>query len=365
MKVLHISTPMSWRGGEQQLANLIDELARKNISQWVLCSSHSAMSAYCKKNKINSITQRKPSSFSFMAAFRIAKLCKNLEIDLMHVHDSHAHSLAVLANVLFHGKTSIILSGKVDYPIRNNWYSHFKFNHHSIKAIISVSKKISEIIAPDIKNKKIISTVYDGIDFLRFKFKNEGLLRKEFGISSDELIIGNVAALAPHKDYFTFVDTAEIILKKKIKAKFLIIGSGPDKNKIENYISSKKLQTQVLLMGFRNNIPQLLPEFDIFLFSSKTEGLGSSILDAYTCEVPVVATSAGGVPEIVIDHKTGLVSPPQNALLLAENILKLMENEALRNQLKKNAKEFVLNFSKERNAEQIFAIYTEVIKKAQ
>ena len=74
------------------------------------------------------------------------------------------------------------------------------------------------------------------------------------------------------------------------------------------------------MTGFRKDIPKILPELDIFLFSSKTEGLGTSLLDAFACQVPVVATNAGGVPELIIHEKTGLLSPTKDPQSLAKNV---------------------------------------------
>src|ERR1051326_7727461 len=326
MKILHISTPLSWRGGEQQLVYLVEELKKKNIEQFVLGSENSALEAYCKKNNLNFIAQPKPSSFSLRSAKKISAFCEKENISLIHAHDAQAHSNAVLSAFLFGNKTPVVLSRKVDFPIRKNFLSLYKYNHSSIKKIICVSNAIKDILSPDIRDKYKLTVVYDGIDMNRFSLENTGILRKEFKIQTDELIVGNVAAIAPHKDYFTFVDTAEILIKKNIKAKFFIIGDGPEKEKIKNYIEEKNLDEKIILTDFRKDLEKSFCELDIFLFTSKTEGLGSSILDAYLCGVPVVATTAGGIPEIVTHEQTGLLSPPKNAQSLSENVLKLISN---------------------------------------
>src|ERR1051326_2761682 len=220
MNILHISTPLSWRGGEQQLVYLVEELNKKNISQWILGSRNSELEKYCRKNKISFISQDKPISISLFSAARILRLSKNLHIDLMHTHDSHAHSVSVLSAAVFGNKTPVVLSRKVDFPIKKNWFSRYKYNHSSVKKIICVSAAVKNILAPDIKRKETLSVVYDGIDISRFSYKPSAILRKTFSISENELIIGNVAALAPHKDYFPFVHTAEILLRKHITARF-------------------------------------------------------------------------------------------------------------------------------------------------
>ncbi|MBL0047550.1 MAG: glycosyltransferase family 4 protein [Bacteroidetes bacterium] len=106
----------------------------------------------------------------------------------------------------------------------------------------------------------------------RFQHKSIGLLRNEYSIPAGELIIGNIAAIAAHKDYFTFVDVAEIVLSKNIAATFFIVGDGPDRKEIEQYVHAKKLGHKILFTGFRNDVPQILPEFDILLLLQKQKG---------------------------------------------------------------------------------------------
>ena len=361
MKVLDVSTPLSWRGGEQQLAYLLEELPTNDVNQMVVCPVVSAMEDYCKRKSVQYFVFKKGFLSDLFLAKEIANICREEKIDLAHLHDSHAHTAAVLSCLFYGNKASLILSRKVDFPIGGSLFSAYKYNHPSIKKIICVSEKIKVIMAPEIRNKSLLAMVHDGIDLARFTFQNTNILRKQYNVPADELIVANVAAIAPHKDYFTFVDTAELLLRKNFKAKFFIIGDGPEKKQIEKYIAYKNLQKEIILTGFRNDIPQILPEIDVFLFTSKTEGLGSSILDAFACRVPVAATAAGGVPEIVINEKTGLLSSVRNPNQLAENILRLTADSHLRNTLVENAAQFVRNFSKENTAKKTFEIYKEVL----
>lgn len=362
MKLLHISTALSWRGGEQQLAYLLEGMQhREAVKQLVFCFKHSEIEKFCLLHNIPVITAKRSSAFNPFLAKEVSTVCAQNQIDLIHAHDSHAHTVAVLAALLFAQKTGIILSRKVDFPLKKNFFTRYKYNHPSIKKIICVSNKIAEIISPDLRNKDVLCTIYDGIDLSRFSSHSSGILRKQYQVEANTLLIGNVAAIAAHKDYYTFVDTAAELLSKNIKAKFFIIGDGPERKNIEAYITQKNLSNEIILCGFRTDISSLLPELDVFLFTSKTEGLGSSILDAYACSVPVVATAAGGIPEIVIHGKTGLLSAPQNSHLLAANVLALIESTTLRKELINEALSWVKNFSKEKNAEASYRVYQEIL----
>ncbi|MBI35219.1 MAG: glycosyl transferase [Flavobacteriales bacterium] len=249
---------------------------------------------------------------------------KKKKIDLIHAHDSHAHSFALIAASLFGNVTPIVVSRRVDFKINRS--SIKKYNHKKIKKIICVSNAIKEVLYPDIGDKSILTTVHSGIDLNKFSFNqnNNQKLRKEYQIPSNVKIIGNVAAIAPHKDYYTFINTAEEIVKRNLNVKFFIIGTGPLEEKIKQYCIQKKLSNHIIFTGFRTDIQEILPELDIFLMTSETEGLGTSIIDAFACQLPVVATRAGGIPEIVQHEKNGLLADIKDANELANQIERIL-----------------------------------------
>ena len=115
------------------------------------------------------------------------------------------------------------------------------------------------------------------------------------------------------------------------------------------------------MTGFRQDIPQILPELDIFLITSKTEGLGTSILDALACNVPVVAAQAGGIPEIIIDQQTGLSAPVGDSTKLAQQVNYLLQNPVLKNQLIRNATKHLEAFTTATMANKTLNVYEKVL----
>ncbi len=358
-KILHIVTALSWRGGEQQAAYLIEQLKEK-AQQWVLCSEGSEMAAYCERNKIEFFTQRKRSGLDLAYAKKIKSICSAKAIDLCHLHDAHAHSFSILAADLYRNKTPLMLSRRVDFPIKNKWTSRYKYNHPQIKKILCVSRMIQEITSKGIQDQTKLATVYSGIDLGKFG-ERKGLLRKELGFSDSNFLIGNSSALADHKDYFTFLDTAELVLDKESEVQFLIFGDGPMKKQIQEYASQKKHTDRIHFLGFRKDIPQVLPDLDLFFISSKTEGLGTSILDAFACKVPVVATAAGGIPELVEDMKTGLLREVGDSQSLAKAICSILHKETNSAELTGQAWQKVQEFSKQVTAEKTWQQYLAII----
>ena len=362
MKILHVNSAENWRGGEQQVAYLICGLRDQNIAQLVFCRDNSAFAAFCKKEQIPYITYTHKNPIYI--ASRLTKVCKAEQISLMHFHDSFMHTCAVLAAAIFRNPVSFVVSRRVDYPVKKNMFSRWKYNHSKLKKILFVSEAIHQMYLNDIKDTSKLKTIHSGIDLQKFSEKPSGILRKEYQIPENTLLIGNVAAISPHKDYFTFVDTVEILQKERLNAHYLMIGGKQDieeTQKIEAYIQEKNLGDHIIMTGFRNDIPKILPELDIFLFSSKTEGLGTSLLDAFACQVPVVSTDAGGIPELIIHEKTGLLSPTKDPKNLAKNVLKLTHNQELRQKIIQEASIHLQQFSKETTLEKTLEVYQEVL----
>lgn len=361
MKVLHFSSATTWRGGEQQIAYLVEELNKESIQQWIFCPKNSALADYCLFHNLPHFTYTKLFSTNPLIAFQFKNLCKKLGVSLAHIHDSHSHTFAYMS-ALLGNSTPLVLSRRVDFPVQNTSFSKKKYNHPSIKRILSVSQAVQDILAPTIEDKSKLNIVHSGIDITKFDSAEKGVLRKELNLPSSTKIIANIAAIAPHKDYHTFVDAAAIIKRRHPETFFLIIGGdGGEQAAIEAYIQSKKLSDTIKLLGFRKDIPAILPDIDVFLYTSKEEGLGTTLLDVLACGVPIVATIAGGIPEIIQHQKNGLLAPVKDAQKLANGVSTILCEANLAKAYVAEGKERVKVFSKEMTALKTMAVYREII----
>ncbi len=359
MRILHVSSENSWRGGEQQIIYLHEELLKVKIDSLIVCAKNSPVHDYCLEKNLPyfDITFRSP--YNIKTVLNYIKAVKRFSPDLIHLHTSKSHTLAIISS-FFELKIPLVLSRRVDFPIKRNKFSKYKYNHPLIKKIICVSEEIKRITSPDIKNKDKLITIHSGVDLGKYtKVKKHNFLRNRFDLKENNILIGNTSALADHKDYFTFVDAAEIISKKQKEVVFFIIGDGPLREDIKEYIESKNLKN-IILTGFIIEIIEALSSLDIFLFTSKTEGLGTSVLDALGCGIPIVATRAGGVPEMIENNKNGLLTNVQDPEELAKSIELLIKDEDLRNRFKEEGKKTILNFSKEKTAAETIKVYEEI-----
>jgi glycosyltransferase involved in cell wall biosynthesis len=358
LRIAHISTAKTWRGGEQQIVYLYEELVKLGVWQVIICAEGSELALYCKQQSWNYATAPKRGSFGLSFAKKIKDTCTKFEIALVHIHDSHAHNNAVLAASLFNLKLPMVLSRRVDFAVSDNFLSRWKYNYKSIKRIISVSHAVQEVLQPAIADAARLTVLHSGIN-LEKKAESQGTLRREFDIPAEIPLIGNVAALAPHKDYYTFLKTAAS-LRCVLQAKFLAIGDGPEKEKILDF-AVKTGTDDIIFTGFRKDAKNLLAELGVLLVTSETEGLGTTLLDAFLAGVPVVATAAGGITEIVEDEVTGLLAPVKDHEKLTLQVLRILNEPGLKERLVKNAAEKIKEFSKEKMAARTLEVYREIL----
>jgi glycosyltransferase involved in cell wall biosynthesis len=171
-----------------------------------------------------------------------------------------------------------------------------------------------------------MAVVPNGIDTDKFRCLRDlgKQLRKEFGVSSDEIFIGHVARLDPVKDHFTFLKAAEILSEKHNNVKFLCVGDGPDdyKNQLVDFSRSLCLSEKLFWAGARQDMVSIYNAFDLVLLSSSSEGFPNVVGEAMACGVPCVVTNVGDTAWIVGD--TGVVVSSQDPIALAQGVEDLM-----------------------------------------
>ena len=341
MKILNITSITELRGGDAQMYTVYKLLKdKRNLTQFILCPENSVLSQICKKDNANFFTYKKNGFKLFNMILAILKIYKKESIDIIHIHDSTALNAGLIAIQFFKKSTTLIFSRKRNNPIKDQFLNRFKYSHKSIKKIICVSKAVEAVFENRINNKNRLITIYDAINVQKFENKkNKNLLQKEFNLPYNSLIIGNVASLTNQKDLFTFIDTAKKIKDKnntQHPIKFVIIGEGCLKDDLKTYAKTNNLENDLIFTGFRSNVSDLIPEFDIFLITSITEGLPLSIYEAMACSVPIVSTKAGGIPEVVINGETGFLAELKDSEILSDSVIKIINNPILQAKLKTN-----------------------------
>jgi len=362
LKILHISSAHTWRGGEQQIVNLVEGLSTMGakLKQKVFCAQNSALSVYCYEHTIPCTTAIKRGSLSIRFIKSLHSEIKQESYDLLHVHDSHAHTALVIAHQLAGLSTPIILHRRVDFPIAKSLLSSYKYKYRHIRKVICVSHAIEEVVRKSLNLPTTIIHSSNRKEEIQ-KYKRSNILRSEFGWPENTPLIGNIAALADHKDYPTFIRTALLLHRSRPELRFVLIGEGKERAMIKQLIVDNKAESYIKLTGFRDDIKEVIHDLDIFLMTSKMEGLGSTLLDVFAAGIPVVATNAGGIGELVIDEQSGLLCPVADFECLHHKVLRLLNEPSTKESILRGGQQILALHQYTSMAAETYEVYRDVL----
>jgi len=368
MRLLQITASDVWRGHEQKIIYLYEAFQEKNYveDQYIVCPFNTPIHDIAKSKNMQVIGFDYKSEYDFSFAKQLAQIVKEKNIDVVFIHNSKSHTLAVLSHLFYKLPAPLVLCRTLIRRVDSNMLRKWKYNYKGIKKIICVSQPVVDVLKYAVKDHSRMCVVGSVTDVNKFnKTEKNGLLHKEYNIPKDYKIIGNIAAFSGFKDHYTWVDTVEILVKRNnIKAKYILIGEGELEADIKKYVSDKNLNDHIIFSGFRKDIPEVLPEFDLFLFTSNNEPTGGVLLESYACRVPIVAADAGGIPEVIVDKETGLLAEVGNPIDFADKVELLINDDVLQKKFTSNGYQFLLdNFTKDVISKKMYDELIEVVNK--
>lgn len=354
---LHIDTGRSWRGGQNQV--LLTVLGLRARGHRAALVAHPDGALYQRASEGTDLYPIAPKmEMDLHAAWRVSRLVRTLGPDLVHAHDAHGVAVASLARSLGGRAYAVplVASRRVDFHVGRNAFSRWKY--HQVDHFLCASQAIRTMLIGDGVADTQTSVIYEGIDLDRVDHASPLDLHREFQLPAGAPIVGNVAALAPHKGQRYLVDAAALVVRELPDVRFLIVGDGELRDTLTRHVRRLHLQRHVVLTGFRTDVLSILRSLDLFVMSSITEGLGTSVLDAMAAGRAVVTTRAGGLSESVVDGETGLVVPPHDAAGLARAVVELMNDPARRATLGRAGRQRAEErFSAERMVDETVAAY--------
>jgi len=231
--------------------------------------------------------------------------------------------------------------------------------------VIAVSEADRQkIIRYKVVQPNRIVIIHNGleIDALNKAFDTTIINQNNIELSDNDTIIGMVANFYPIKGLQFFIEAAEQVKHIFPEVKFIIVGDGEQRPELEKLRSALGLNSYVLFLGQRDDVPKILPLFDVFVLPSVKEGLPYALLEAMAAARPVVATTVGGVPEVVVDGQTGLLVPPGNPEALARAIIALLQDPERAHAMGQAGRKRVLeHFTVERMVAETERVYQELL----
>ena len=334
---LHVDTARTWRGGQNQVLLTVNGL--RAIGHRAALVAHPDGELRRRAAEGLELVPLAPrTEMDLTAAWRFARVLKRLAPDVIHAHDPHAVAMASLALSL--GASSIkslrtggrapalVASRRVDFHLRGNSFSRWK--HRQVDCFVAASDAIRKMLVGDGVPAGQTVTVHEGIDVDHVVAAPAVNVHEAFWLPHDAPVVGNVAALVPHKGQRHLIEAAHLVVQEIPDARFIILGEGELREQLEHLVKAHHLEKHVLLPGFRTDVLGCIKGFDLFVMSSVTEGLGTSLLDAMACARPIVATRAGGIPEIVEEGVNGLLVQPRDHAAMAAAIVRMLKDADLR-----------------------------------
>lgn len=326
---LHIDTARTWRGGQNQaMLTVLGLRGEGHRTALVAHAGGELRRRMAEGPDLYPLTPR--SELDLRAAWSLAQLLRQLGPAVVHAHDAHAVALAAGALALAGSRLEarLVAARRVDFRLAANAFSRWKYRQ--VDRFICASAAIRALLEAAGIPAERITVVYEGVDIERIRAVPALDAHKEFWLPHGAPLVGNVAALVPHKGQRHLIAAAAQVVRRIPDARFLIAGEGELEASLRRQIADLHLEKHVLLAGFRADIIPLHKGFDLFVMSSTTEGLGTSALDAMACGKAVVATRAGGLAEVVVDGETGLLVPARDPAALADAIVRMLQDAAFR-----------------------------------
>jgi glycosyltransferase involved in cell wall biosynthesis len=361
VKIAHLDTGRTWRGGQAQALLLMRELRARGHEQQLLAppgplhdratAEGFAVTAWSSRGEVD--------PFAFLRA-RVS--LARFRPAIAHAHSAHAHAIGVPA-ARAAGVPGVVVSRRVDFLVRRNPFSRFKYAL-PVDRYLCISEGVRQaMLASGVPAEKL-RIVPSGVDLdeVRAAAAHEvPSLKRMAGLPDEAELVGTVASLAPHKNHALLLDAAPLVLAERAHAHFVWLGEGECRAALEQQRRELQLESRVHLLGFHDEARALMTQFDLFVLSSYLEGLCTSLLDAQVLGVPIVATAVGGVPEVVADGATGRLVRSLEPAPLAAAIVEALARPDLRAVWADRARHSVEAFGIEHTAERTLEAYEEVL----
>jgi len=333
MRILQICSAREIGGGERHFADLVNALAQRGHDVFAALSPASpvrAMLSSLRPQNIVELPMR--NSLNLATAIKLSRLVRAQEVEIVHAHVARDYPLAALATGRSNAR--LVLTRHVLFALNR---IHRLTLRRTLR-VIAVSQAVAEsLYSQGVFDRQKVVTIHNGIDFA--KFENVGVRRAD----PQRLRVGAAGHLAPIKGHEDFVRAAALIVQKHSDIEFVIAGEDKSPSRenrfaLEKLIQELRLDENVSLVGWVDDMPKFLSTLDLFVSAARVEPFGLAIVEAMAAGVPVLATASAGAREIIDDQTSGRLVPIADIASLASGIDALLNDESERRRLAHNAR---------------------------
>jgi glycosyltransferase involved in cell wall biosynthesis len=356
MRVLHVDSELPWRGGQNQVLLLMRRQRARGDDPQLAAPGRGALAARVAAEgfQVHPVGMR--GTWDIASVLALTSVMRAIRPDVVHWHAARAHAIGAMAALLAPGPARV-LSRRVQFPVRRSPGSRLLYALR-IDRIAAISNVVREVLIRSGVDARKIDVVPSGIDPApALDPPRRAELRASLGAREEHVVGINVSALASGKAHDDLMEGAAIALRRAPRLRLWIAGEGPLEGALRAKQRALGLVREVQLLGFCADIMSLLHAADFFCLPTLHEGLGSSILEAMSAGLPVIATRVGGIPEIVEEGRTGILVSPSDPGTLADAMVEMATRPDLRKAMGAAGAARAGGFSADRTAEGTYEVY--------
>lgn len=306
VKIAHVIHSFGNGGMEKGVATLVRNTS-DHIEHFIICLTRAGEMERLLPPGTKIIECHKQEGNSIKFLEQLSKILRRVNPDVVHTRNWAgtdgiiASRIAKIRSVVHseHGFGSENPDGMNSKRI---WA--YKLFSRWVQEYICVSMPLKEWLEKQVRPRKAVSQIYNGVDTDTYFPGSGAQTRKQLGISQTYFVVGIVASLYPIKDHITLIQAFNLLRQQVSKSKLIIVGSGPERRSLETLATGG-----VLFLGNRNDVPEVMRAFDVYVLSSINEGISNTILEAMATGSPVVASNVGGNPDLIVDGVNGRLFP--------------------------------------------------------
>jgi glycosyltransferase involved in cell wall biosynthesis len=365
VKILLVDLDSEWRGGQNQALLMLEGLNSRNHYTELISTQNSQLAQRAQARGVT-VHGVSPYFSRISAAAKIFDLSRSGRFDLIHANEAHAVSAVWLARA--HRRMPFVISRRVGFFIKNSKLARSRY--HAAARILPISQWVAERLATSGLSRENFTIVYEGVEIPRLpppgvqhQVRHEA--RAHWGVSDDSPLLGNVGVFLPDKGQDLLIHALAQLRKEFPSAKLLLAGDGPGRAQLEQLAAALNIRDAVIFAGFVTAMEPVYAALDLFLFPSRFEGLGTSLLTAMSYAIPSIAFRCCAFPEIIVHGESGLLVETGNQSDLQCAAALVLRNPGEARTLGQNARlRIQQKFSTQKMVDEMIQVYTSLLPKA-
>jgi len=362
--ILHTEWSEGWGGQEMRILSELKIHQRMGHRLYLLCPPGTRLGREAAALGIRVFSRKIRQPWDLWSIRKIKHLVRELGVEVLHTHSSVDSWAGGLAGRW--AKVPVLVRTRhISVRVRRPWLNRI---YYLPDAIITTGEHIRRELLQTHKilAERIVS-IPTGADVGRFHPGPPDLeLKKRMGLPIDSPVITLVAVLRAQKRHELVIAAAAEVIKVFPQARFIFVGEGPGRNRVEQEIKNAQLESHILMTGYREDIPAILSFTDLGIISSVAEGIPQFLFQIMAMGKPVIATEVGGIPEIVTSGVTGVLIPPEDPAALAKALVQVLGDPGSARRLGEEGRRLVeKEYTVEKMAEKVYRVYQQVYERKQ